>query len=189
MHDLFQNPLSLWPHGPIAISKDPSACQPSSKELHTKPLDLMRYNSTLKLHSKRSEEHGAVFQRNLEERRHRGPWNCRVLSGYRQQTASRRVNAFCVKNALGLIKKLGLVDATGQLGHFLASKIVAGGGRGHGEREKVSQKARLTEQTGSVRRKQQCYSKIRNIASMWVTKIAALERKRGPSPTSLLCVD
>ena len=37
-----------------------------------------------------------------------------------------------MKNTLELIKKLGLVGATGQLGHFLASKVVAEGGRGSG---------------------------------------------------------
>ena len=88
------------------------------------------------------------------------------------------------------MKELGLVGTTGQLRHFLASIIVAGGGRGHGGRQKLSRKARPTEQTGSVRRKQQCqrrkqqcHSKNRGIVSMWVAvaRIATRERKRQPS--------
>ena len=54
--------------------------------------------------------------------------------------------------------------------------------------KKISRKARPTEQTGSVRRQQQCHSKNRNVASMWVAKVATLERKRGPSLTPALCV-
>ena len=45
---------------------------------------------------------------------------------------TKKGQCFCMKNTLKLIKKLGLVGATGQLGHFLASKVVAEGGRGSG---------------------------------------------------------
>ena len=66
---------------------------------------------------------------------------------------SRRVDAFCVENSQELMKKLGLVGAIGQLRNFHVSKHLMGGGRGHGNRETLSRKARPTEQTGSVRRK------------------------------------
>jgi len=71
---------------------------------------------------------------------------------YSQTYQSSLVFDFCVENSPEYMKKPGLVGAIGQLRHFLVIKPVTGGGRGHGERKHLSQKARPAEQTGSVRR-------------------------------------
>ena len=46
---------------------------------------------------------------------------------------------------------------------------------------KLSRQARPTEQTGSVRRKQQTSQKSRHISPMWIAFIAIRERKGWPS--------
>ena len=76
---------------------------------------------------------------------------------------------------LKLIKKFGLVGAGGQLRHFLPSRIILGVVRGHGNRQKLSQKACPTEQTVQQVRKK-------------VARIARREREMTLAHRRCVCV-